>query len=210
MITRRTALLFCLALVGPSVNSPCWSASARIDGASVRDVIQVDGTTLVLNGAGYRKRGYHKYCVQAVYIQERRTTLEGVIQQAGTKRIALHVLRDIPGSLVAKHFVSDLQEVMTEAERKSLVTEIGLLGGAFGSIYHLNKGDIINIDYLPSKGIAASLNDKPIALGDGTQFLRSEELYRVLIKLHAGTALSEELQQNMLGTSRSMWTDTTR
>lgn len=182
----------------------CQAFATSVEGFTVKDTLVVDGAPLLLNGAAYRKRGYSKFSVEAIYVTERKTSLAALSQLSGPKRILITAIRDVPGATIARHFVSDLRQQLTEAEFKTLVTEIGQVGAAFGSVHNLQKGDQVAIDWLPGRGMTAQINAKPIIWEGGSPFIKSELLFNVIMRNHCGPSLPIEFQKNMLGLSTSM------
>ena len=98
----RTALLsgvtFCLVILA------YWTAgtagTVEVEGVSLAQEIVLDetGETLVLNGAGVRKKFVVKVYVAALYLEEKSGDPEGVIGQQGRKRILLHILHKKVGA----------------------------------------------------------------------------------------------------------------
>lgn len=186
------------------------AAVGEIEGVAIDGSAQVEGARLMLNGAGLQKRGYFKTNVSALYLSDKRDTLEGVETAPGAKRLQLVLLRDLPGSLIARYFVSDFQAAATEAEFKALINEIGQIGAIYGRLAMVRKGDVVNMDWIPGKGIYASINGKPLADATGTKpvYMNNELMYRLLLRMYVGGKVSAELRDNILGRSRSMLSQT--
>jgi hypothetical protein len=87
-IRSAASLWLMLALVAPP------ALAFDIEGFEVDEAAVVDGQKLVLNGAGWRKRGYSKIDVTALYVEQRQSTADALIKHAGRKRILLRPLRD--------------------------------------------------------------------------------------------------------------------
>lgn len=186
---------------------PVWAHALEVEGVQVEETATVGGQKLVLNGAGFRKRGYFKTDVQAVYVPEKKTSLEGLTKQAGAKRIMIYVLKDIPGATISRYFVGDFKLVTTDAEFKQLINEIGVIGSVYGGLHKVSKGDVVNIDWVPGKGIATLFNGKPITLENGATYLNTpnaELMYQIFLRIYTGPAVPEELRLNLLGLSKSM------
>lgn len=183
-----------------------WSAViGDVDGVPVEDSYSVDGAKLLLNGAGVRKRAYFKTDVSAIYLTEPRNTPEGIENAPGPKRLQLVMVKDITGSTISRYFIADFQAVATEAEFKQLINEIGLLGEIYSKIRQVNKGDVINIDWTPGKGVHSTINGKPLMVsGNITPYLNNELLYRVMLRMYIKASGSAEMRDNLLGKSRSM------
>lgn len=192
--------------------APCaWSAViGEVDGVPVEDSYSVDGAKLVLNGVGVRKRAYFKTDVSAIYLTEKRNTLEGIENAPGAKRLQLMLLKDISGATISRYFIADFQAVATDAEFKQLINEIGQLGEIYSRIRQVNKGDVINIDWTPGKGVHSTINGKTLTVsGAPTPYLNNELLYKVMLRMYLKASGSAEMRDNLMGKSRSMLNTTT-
>lgn len=184
----------------------CWPAQAlEVQGVRLEDTTTVAGAKLQLNGAGWRKRSYFKTDVTGIYLPERRTTFEGVVNQAGPKRIQIHVLRDIPGSTISRYFISDFKVATTDAEFKQLISDIGRVGQVYSNLHKVSKGDVINLDWIPGKGMSTSINGRLMTI-EGLTHVDTPLLYEVFLRMRMqkGPSVPEELRLNLLGLSRSM------
>src|SRR5882762_8662268 len=103
------------ALVLGCAVSGAW-ANVDVSGVSVDDNITVGGVPLHLNGAGYRKRGYFKIDVTAVYLQQKQTSLEAIENTPGVKRVQLVIQQDVTGSQASRYFLIDFEASATPAE----------------------------------------------------------------------------------------------
>lgn len=189
---------------------PLWASALVVEGVELDDTVTVGGQKLVLNGAGFRKRGYFKTDVQAIYLSEKCTTVECIYKNKGAKRIFIHVLKDIPGPTISRYFLGDFKLVTTDTEFKSLINEIGQIGQIYAGLHKVNKGDQVAIDWVPGKGITTLFNGRALVLNDsptGT-FMPSELMYQIFLRIYAGPAVPEELRLNLLGLSKSMSTAT--
>lgn len=198
-------VLSCLAWIACSVACAAAYASAagQVEGVLVDGNSVVEGASLTLNGAGLQKRGFLKTNVSALYLTSKRDTVDGVETAPGAKRLQLILLRDIPGSLIERYFVSDFQAAATESEFRSLIKEIGQIGAIYGRLPMVHKGDVVNMDWIPGKGIYSTINGKSLMV-DGNSYMNSELMYRLLLRMYIGGKVSTELRENILGRSHSM------
>lgn len=183
------------------------SVGAEVEGVQLQDTVTLAGTKLVLNGAGFHKRGFFKTNVQAVYVIERQQTLEGLTKLGGPKRIHIHVLKEIPGATISRYFLTDFKLTASDVEFKQLINEVSQIGNVYGGLPKVIKGDVITIDWIPGKGIQSTLNAKPMAFRDNNIYLdtpNAELMYKVFLRMYVGPAVPEELRLNQLGLSRSM------
>lgn len=183
----------------------CPALALDVQGVRLDDTVTVAGTKLQLNGAGWRKRSYFKTDVTAIYLPERRSTFEGVVNQPGPKRIQIHVLKDIPGSTISRYFISDFKVATSDAEFKQLIGDIGKVGQVYANLHKVSKGDVINLDWIPGKGMGTSINGKLMSI-EGQYHVDSPLMYEVFLRMRMqkGPSVPEELRLNLLGLSKSM------
>lgn len=108
---------------------------------------QVEGETLQLNGAGLRTKVVKVY-VGGLYLEEPTTDAQEAIQSQQTKRMELHVLRDLSKAQVA--------ETIMEGFRKSSSQDMGKLQDRLtrlvNAIPDVKRGEILNVTYVPGQG----------------------------------------------------------
>lgn len=185
--------------------SACSAVIGSIENVPIEESYFVEGTKVVLNGAGMRKRSYFKTDVTSLYLTEPHNSLEAIESAAGPKRLQLVLLKELPGSTISRYFIADFTAVATDAEFKQLINEIGLLGEVYAKIRQLNKGDVINIDWTPGKGLHSTINGKPLGVDGGSQvYINNALMYRLMLRMYIKGSGSAELRDNLLGQSRSM------
>ena len=198
-LATLAAVVLCGALHLPS------RAERVVDGVTLADTAVVGGQKLQLNGAGFRKRGYFKTDVSAIYTAQPANSLEALTKMPGAKRIHLYLLKDIPGATISRYFISDFKLVSTEAEFKQLINEIGLVGAMYGSVGQVRRGDVVTGDWIPGKGFTVAVNGKTLPPSpDASPYINSELLFQIFLRMYVGPAVPEELRLNLLGLSKSM------
>jgi len=192
------------ALVLGGAVSGAW-ASIDVSGVPLEDTVTVGGQQLHLNGAGYRKRGYFKIDVTALYLQQKATTLEAVENAPGAKRVELVIQQDITGSQASRYFLIDFEASATPAEFAKLITEVSQVGDIYSALPKIKKGDVVNLDWIPGKGLLATLNGTNLTPHGATSpYLNSELLAKVMMRMYIGGKTPAELHDNLLGVSTSM------
>lgn len=198
----RSYFLALAALLALSVAAP---AAVQIEGVSFDDTVALDGSKLQLNGVGWRKRGYNKVDATGLYLPQKAGTLADVEKMGGPKRIQLVMLQDISGSTASRYFLSDFEVAATPEEFSQLITETYQMGAIYNSLSKLKKGDVVNIDILPGKGLTASINGTPLLVPDTkSRYINSDLMGRIFLRMYIGGRTSAELQKNLLGQSKSM------
>lgn len=177
-------------------------------GVPVEDSYAIEGGKVVLNGAGLRKRAFFKTDVTAIYLRERHNTAESIENAPGPKRLQLILQRDLPGPLISRYFISDFKAVASDAEFKQLINEISDIGAVYAKVRQVSKGDVVNIDWTPGKGIHSTLNGKPLTIEGRPNYINNELMYRVMLRMYIAGSGSDELRENLLGRSRSMLNST--
>jgi len=165
----------------------------------------VAGVPLHLNGAGFRKRGYFKIDVTALYLQQKATTLDAVENAPGVKRVQLVIQQDVTGSQASRYFLIDFEASATPAEFAKLITEVSQVGDIYSSLPKIKKGDVVTMDWVPGKGLIATLNGNALtAHGAPSPYINSELLAKVMVRMYVGGKTPAELHDNLLGLSTSM------
>ena len=192
------------ALVLGCAVSGAW-AEIDVSGVPLDETVTVAGQQLHLNGAGYRKRGYFKIDVTALYLQQKATTLEAVENAPGIKRVQLTIQQDVTGSQASRYFLIDFEASATPAEFAKLITEVSQVGDIYSSLPKIKKGDVVIMDWIPGKGLLATLNGNVLqAHGVPSPYINSELLAKVMLRMYVGGKTPAELHDNLLGLSSSM------
>jgi hypothetical protein len=192
------------ALVLGCAVSGAW-ANVDVSGVSLDETVTVGGVPLKLNGAGYRKRGYFKIDVTAVYLQQKLTSLEAIENTPGVKRVQLVIQQDVTGSQASRYFLIDFEASATPAEFAKLITEVSQVGDIYSSLPKIKKGDVVTMDWIPGKGLIATLNGNQLTPhGAPSPYINSELLAKVMLRMYIGGKTPAELHDNLLGLSNSM------
>jgi len=195
----------CAMLLGSALGG-AWAA-IDVSGVSLEETITVGGSPLTLNGAGFRKRGYFKVDVTALYTAQKVDSVEALEKLPGAKRLELVIQQDITGSQASRYFLIDFEASATPAEFAQLINEVSQIGGIYSALPKIKKGDIVAIDVVPGKGAMASLNGTPlIPHGATTPYFNNELLARIFLRMYVAGKTPAELHDNLLGLSNSMRT----
>lgn len=195
---------FMSALVLGCAMTGAW-ASVDVSGVSLDETVTVGGVPLHLNGAGFRKRGYFKIDVTALYLPTKMTSLEAIENAPGVKRVQLTIQQDVTGSQASRYFLIDFEASATPAEFAKLITEVSQVGDIYSSLPKIKKGDVVTMDWIPGKGLVATLNGTQLQPhGAPSPYINSELLSRVMLRMYVGGKTPAELHDNLLGLSTSM------
>lgn len=184
--------------------TPQVRAAVEMEGVVLEESITAYGKPLVLNGIGLRKRGYFKADVTALYLPERRTTVESIMKLDGLRRIQLNILRQFTSSTISRIFIADFKQVATDDEFKQLIDVIGQVGAAYANVKRVQKGDVVNLDWVPGRGWMATHNGRQLA-GDGSaesMAINNELAYQIYLRMYIGPHAPADLRNGLLGLTR--------
>ncbi len=162
MSLRRRSLV--LAALAPWMAARAGAQGAapepplRIEGRRIPRRVQVAGTELRLNGAGVRAVAWFKAFVAALYLTQRAATAAEVLAAPGPKRLQMHLLTDVPAAELGKALRRGVQRNSTPAERELAAAPVEQLAAAIDALGTLRNGDVLDLDWDPSRGVGLSLN----------------------------------------------------
>ena len=171
------------------------ASGAEVAGVKLDDKTQVESRELVLNGAGLRKRVVFNVYVIGLYLPEKKSDAAAVLQLAGPKRAAIHMLRDVSADTFTGALVEGLQENHSEADFKALEPRVKELAAIFAEIKEAKKGMVIALDWT---GAATRLvvDGKPAGSP-----IAGEDFYRALLRIWLGDKqVQGDLKKALLGT----------
>ena len=181
----RLLLLLLVAL-------PAWGA--EVAGVKLADRVTVGSTELVLNGAGLRKRFVFEVYAMGLYLTQKSSSDGAVLKQAGPKRIALHMLRDVPADQFSDALADGIRENHSEAEAKALLPRLAELVAIMAQVKEAKKGMLITLDW-GGAGTRVSIDGK--ATGKP---ISGEDFYRALLRIWLGERpVQEDLKKALLG-----------
>ena len=180
-------LLLLLALA-----CPAWGA--EVAGVKIDDRTRVGSSELVLNGAGLRKRVFFQVYAIGLYLPGKTADAATLLKMPGTKRISMHMLRDVPADQFSDALADGIRENHSEAEAKALVPRLMELVGIMAEVKEAKKGMVIMLDWTGS-GTQVLIDGKaagrPIA---------GEDFYRGLLRIWLGDKpVQDDLKKALLG-----------
>jgi Chalcone isomerase-like len=169
--------------------------AAVLEGMQFDDAIQVGQSELHLNGLGLRAVSIIKGYAAGLYLAERATTAEAVLHAKGPKRLQLRMLREARPHDFNKALVSGMRKNATEAQLQALGERIGQLERIIDSIGSTKKGDTINLDFVPERGMTLSMNGT--LRGDT---IAGADFYNALLEIFVGERpVDAKLKKGLLG-----------
>lgn len=151
-----------------------------------------DGTTLVLNGAGIRKKFIIKVYVGALYLPAKRTDAAAVIGSDEARRISMHFLyKKVEADKLRETWEEGFAGNASAAELSALRDRLEAFKGLFGDAV---EGDTIVLDYIPGQGTSVTHNGQLAGSVEGADFAA------VLASVWLGDKPADKgLKESMLG-----------
>jgi hypothetical protein len=184
MVTRALLLLLLAFPVFPAL-------AAEVAGVKLPDTDQ----QLVLNGAGVRKRAFFQVYVIGLYLPEKKTAAADVIAAAGSKRIAIHMLRDVGADQFSDALMDGMRDNHSEAEMKALEPRVKQLAAILAEMKEAKKGMRITLDWLSAAGTTVTVDGRSSGLP-----ILGDDFYRALLKIWLGDKpVQPDLKSALLG-----------
>ncbi|MBX9812357.1 MAG: chalcone isomerase family protein [Burkholderiales bacterium] len=189
-------LIFYNALFFYSFLSSLAVGAAEVEGVKLTDRIRVaeSGPELVLNGAGVRTRFVFRVYVGALYLKQKMAAAPEVLNDAGPKRVAMHLLRDLSSDQLLSALNDGLKNNHTPEQLAALEAQIKQLESIFGAVKAAKAGDVILIDYIPDTGTRIMVN------GEAKGTIRGADFNTALLRVWLGANPADaDLKKAMLG-----------
>ena len=184
-----------IASVAALIFSPGAHALTELEGVPLEESEVINGQKLVFNGAAVRKRGYFKTEVSALYLPQKTKDPEVIYKTNAVRYIRMTILRDLPSATASRFFIKEFTQNATETEARQLINELGALGGAYGNINRISKGDIVEVSWTPGKGMNAKYNGKYLS----EQFINNPLCWAVYMRGYVGPNVTDAYRNGLLG-----------
>lgn len=174
MAWKRMVLVTCLMAAALSWGGLAGEARAvEVAGVSLADKVLVgeQGQTLLLNGAGVRKKVVVKVYVGALYLQQKKSEPPAILDDAGPKRMVMHFLyKEVGAEKLADAWSDGFHGNQGVERMQGLKERLEQFNALFPTV---RRGDRIEIDLLPDRGTVVRLNGKELGSVPGTDFSRA-------------------------------------
>jgi len=144
------------------------AAQAReVAGVAVAEEIQIGGRTLVLNGAGLRKRFLVKVYVGALYLETRSSDAQAIVASDQARVVRMSFLRDVDRETVIRAFHEGFEN-NSKGEAPSLIPKLGAVEQALP--VEIKKGQVLVVSTVPGAGSMLSVEGGPSVQVEGKAF----------------------------------------
>ena len=187
---KSLVTLTCLALALIGV-----AHAADVSGVKVDDTTTVAGKTLVLNGAGMRKKFVINVYVAALYLSEKKSNPADVQALATPKRVTLYIQREVSSDEFGQLFITSMNKNSTKEEKAKVINQTGKFGEMFASLDKVKKGDVIHLDWIPGQGTVSTVNGKVAG-----ETLPDIAFYNAVLRIWLGESpAQDDLKDALLG-----------
>lgn len=198
-IARRRALQWgALALPLPLLAAlPAIAATEPVvlSGVKFEPALELQGSRLLLNGAGLRYKAVFKVYAAGLYLEKKAATPAEVYALRGPKRISVTMLRDIDSAELGKLFSRGMEDNMDRAAFSKLVPGVLRMSQIFSDHKKLLAGETFTVDWLPGTGTVVYVKGVP----QGEPF-KEPEFYNALLGIWLGSLPADwKLKDALLG-----------
>ncbi|MGQ0708338.1 MAG: chalcone isomerase family protein [Rhodoferax sp.] len=159
------------------------------------DGVQVQGSTLVRNGGGFRYKGAERLSHVDIYAPQRFRSMEEFLRQKGPKRITLTMMRDVPAGLTGKALSRGIEDNLPRSALTPLLPGLIRLSDFFSTHKNIATGDQIIVDWLPGQGGVLSFRGQ-----QAIEAFPQPEFFAAYAAMWIGPAPADpQLKQALLG-----------
>ena len=181
LLSRTLSGLVLGALAGLATPAPASAQSVIVEGHAFERRVTVAGSELLLNGTGVRAVAWFKGFAAGLYLRAPAQDAAQVLAQPGPKRLQMRLLYDVPAAEFVKAFRKGMERNTPAAELPQLAERMARFEVLVTALGQVRKGDLINLDLEPGRGMAFSVN--------GTlrgEAIAGEDFYAALLRSFVG------------------------
>lgn len=166
----------------------------EVAGVELQEQVSLSGvdSPLLLNGAGIRYKFFFKIYVAALYLPQKQSSAEKILQGEQANRMVMHFIYDeVPKQKLVQGWNDGFEANVNEKKLTSLRPRLEKFNALFDD---LHEGDVVLLDYLPGEGTRVTLGGEQRAVIEGADFNRA------LLSVWLGEEpVTEDLKESLLG-----------
>jgi hypothetical protein len=192
MTLPRRLLLLCV--LGSAL--PAWATrSITTEGVTFAGDIKLAGTALQLNGVGWRAVAWLKGYAAGLYLPKKAGTEAQVVAQTGPKRLQMRLVQEVDAEEFVKAFVKGVARNTPAADAAKLAERMTQFNATVRGLGKLKKQDVIDLDFIPDKGLVLSRNGAPRGAP-----VAGEDFYAALLRCFIGVKPADpDMKTGLLG-----------
>lgn len=169
------------------------SAQQEINNITLPAKLEQTGSSLVLNGAGIRKKVFFKVYVSGLYLQEKSTNASEIINADAPMAIRLHITSSMVNSDNMSESTREGFTASTGGNTAAIQAKIDAFIANFSSS-EIVENDIFDLYYVPNEGVKSYKNQKLVSTVEGLDFKKA--LFGIWL---SDNPVDGTLKDNMLG-----------
>src|SRR5690606_10166407 len=146
-------------------------AQTKAGGATIPDMVNFDGETLVLNGVGVRVKYFMDMYAGGLYLKTKSSSANNIIAANEPMAMKLHMVSKMITSDRMIEAINEGFDNSTGGNPGNFKADIEKFKGFFKE--EINKDDVFDIVYLPSKGTVVYKNGKELGTIKGLPFKKA-------------------------------------
>jgi len=162
----RKSLIFVLAALFITVPMATPAAAGELAGVELAESAEAGGETLVLNGMGLRKKFIVKVYVAGLYLSEKNSDAEAILEADAPRRTVMHFMRGVSESQLCDGWDDGL-EANTPKASAEVKEQFETLCGYMADV---DKGEEITFTYLPGEGTEVAVRGESQGTIEGKAF----------------------------------------
>ncbi len=196
---RGLCLVAALALVSGSMGvgglpDVGQAQAARLEGQRFDDTAVVADRTLRLNGLGLRGVAWIKAFVAGLYLAAPTQDAVQAMAMPGPKRLRMKIMLEAPAKELSKALNRGVKKNEPERVQAQMAERLASFTQVVDGMGTLRVGDVIDLDWLPGKGMQLRLNERPVG-----GLVEGEDFYRTILKIYIGDRpVDPKMKQGLL------------
>jgi len=146
-------------------------AQTEVGDATLPNTMSLEGSELVLNGAGMREKLWIDLYAGGLYLQSKSSDAKAVISADETMVMKLHIVSGLISSEKMISAVDDGFDAALKGDTSSLATEIEKFKGFFSQ--EIVKGNVFDIAYVKGQGSIVYKDGKKVGVIPGMDFKKA-------------------------------------
>lgn len=198
-LSRRLCVLALLAMLSGGVGvgglpQSGLAQAARLEGQRFDDTAVLADRTLRLNGLGLRGVAWLKAFVAGLYLAAPSREAGQVLAMPGPKRLRIRLMLEVSSKEFSKAFSKGVRKNESDKVQTQLAPRMATFIAAIDAMGTLRKGDTIDLDYIPGKGMQMKWNNKVQG-----PLIEGEDFYRAILKIFIGERpVDKRLKEGLL------------
>lgn len=168
------------------------NAQTKVGDVTLPNKVNFQGQDLQLNGAGVREKLWIDLYAGGLYLANKSSNASSIMAADEPMSIKLHIVSKLISSDKMIEAVNEGFENSTNGNTKPLEAKIKKFRSFF--MEEINKNDVFDIVYVPSKGVVAYKNNKELGTIEGMDFKKA--LFGIWL---SNKPADDDLKEAMLG-----------